>query len=94
MRLLPWTTPDGGPCYLSTDDPGSVVSRLADDIEEAQLDSGRGVLAGSEAVLADAAAGDRAVRFALTRAAESLRDALRVADSRGARIDQRPKPMP
>ena len=45
------------------------------------------VLAGSRAVLADAAAGERAVRFALTRAVESLEDVLRVAVSRGQRID-------
>ncbi|MGA4841051.1 hypothetical protein [Streptomyces sp. G45] len=88
MRLLPWPNPDGGPCYLSTDDPTSVISRLADDIEEAQLASGRQVLTISEAILADAAAGDRTVRFALTRTVESLRDALRVADSRGDRIDR------
>ncbi|MEU9110413.1 hypothetical protein AB0D04_01130 [Streptomyces sp. NPDC048483] len=34
LRLLPWTTPEGEPCYLSTDDPDSRLSVLADDIEE------------------------------------------------------------
>ncbi|MER7055426.1 hypothetical protein [Streptomyces sp. NPDC000351] len=86
LRLLPWTTPEGNPCYLSTDNGRSLLSRLADDIEEAQLGSGEQVLAGARAVLADRKAGERAVRFALTRATESLEDVLRVAVSRGERV--------
>ncbi|WP_081239294.1 hypothetical protein [Streptomyces viridosporus] len=86
FRLLPWTTPEGKPCYLSTDSDRSRLSRLADDVEEDQLDSGEQVLAGARAVLADPGAGERAVRFALTRATESLEEALRVAESRGRRI--------
>ncbi|MEV0223391.1 hypothetical protein [Streptomyces sp. NPDC050704] len=86
LRLLPWTTPEGRPCYLSTDSQNSRLSLLADDLEEAQLDSGEQVLAGARAVLADTEAGERAVRFALTRATESLSDVLRIAVSRGGRI--------
>jgi hypothetical protein len=86
LRLLPWTTPDGKPCYLSTDSDHSRLSLLADDMEAAQLDSGEQVLLGARAVLADAKAGERAVRFALTRATESLSDVLRVAVSRGRRM--------
>ncbi|MFF5519220.1 hypothetical protein [Streptomyces coeruleorubidus] len=82
MRLLPWTGADGKPCYLSTDNPDSLLSRLADDVEAAQLASAEQVLAGAKAVLGDPKAGERAVRFALTRAVESLGDALRVAVSR------------
>jgi hypothetical protein len=88
-RLLPWTTPEGKPCYLSADSDDSLLSRLADDVEAAQLDSGEQVLTGARAVLADARAGERAVRFALTRAAESLADVLRIAASRGARLHVR-----
>ncbi|MEV5346264.1 hypothetical protein [Streptomyces achromogenes] len=86
LRLLPWTSPDGKPCYLSTDHDDSRLSRLADDVEAAQLRSGEQVLAGARAVLADRAAGERAVRFALTRAGESLEEVLRIAHSRGARL--------
>ena len=50
------------------------------------VDSGRLVLAGSRAVPADPEAGERAVRFALTRATESLEETLRIAVSRGMRI--------
>ncbi|MEU3086441.1 hypothetical protein ACWCQ0_01520 [Streptomyces massasporeus] len=83
MRLLPWTGADGKACYLSTDDPHSHLSQLADDVEAAQLASAEQVLAGARAVLGDPKAGERAVRFALTRAVESLGDVLRVAVSRG-----------
>lgn len=86
MRLLPWAGPGGKPCYLSTDDPDSRLSRLADDIEAAQLASAEQVLAGAEAVLRDTEAGERAVRFALARTLESLGDVLRVVVSRGERI--------
>ncbi|MEU0115064.1 hypothetical protein ABZ137_15365 [Streptomyces bobili] len=89
LRLLPWTTPEGKPCYLSTDSDDSRLSRLADDLEEAQLDSGEQVLAGARAVLSDPKAGERAVRFALTRATECLADLLRIAVSRGERIPRR-----
>ncbi|MGW3659897.1 sulfatase [Streptomyces sp. NPDC005151] len=86
LRLLPWMSPEGRPCYLSTDKPDSRLSGLADEVEGDQLDCGEAVVAGAEAVLADQAAGELAVRFALTRAIESLREVLRVAESRGARI--------
>ncbi|MFJ4539035.1 hypothetical protein ACIP39_24205 [Streptomyces tibetensis] len=82
MRLLPWTGSDGKPCYLSTDDPGSLLSRLADDLEAAQLVSAEQVIAGARAVLNDHEAGERALRFALTRAVESLAEVLRIAVSR------------
>ncbi|MFF9803161.1 hypothetical protein ACF1G3_37955 [Streptomyces rochei] len=89
LRLLPWSTPEGNPCYLSTDSDHSRLSQLADDLEEAQIDSGEQVLAGARAVLADPKAGERAVRFALTRAVECLADLLRIAVSRGERIPRR-----
>ncbi|MFB7187189.1 hypothetical protein ACFCZT_18245 [Streptomyces sp. NPDC056230] len=47
-------------------------------------------MAGAEAVLADQATGELAFRYALTRAVESLREVLRVAESRGARIRDEP----
>ncbi|MBC2904050.1 hypothetical protein [Streptomyces cupreus] len=86
LRLLPWTSPEGKPCYLSTDGGHGPLSRLADELEDAQLASGEQVLAGARAVLADPKAGEHAVRFALSRAVESLTDVLRVAVSRGGSI--------
>ncbi|MFJ9560252.1 hypothetical protein ACIRQQ_09445 [Streptomyces fuscichromogenes] len=89
MRLLPWTNLDGHPCYLSADDHRSSLSLLADSVETAQLASGKDVLAGARAVLADNKAGEFAVRSALTRATESLEDVIRIAVSRGGRLLER-----
>ncbi|WP_299537854.1 hypothetical protein [uncultured Streptomyces sp.] len=82
LRLLPWTSPEGKPCYLSTDHPGGRLSRLADEVEAELVECGEAVLSGARAVLADAGAGETALRFALTRTTESLRDVLRVAECR------------
>ncbi|MEU6381001.1 hypothetical protein [Streptomyces sp. NPDC046909] len=88
LRLLPWATPEGKPCYLSTDGGDSKLSQLADDVEAAQLRSGEQVLAGARAVLADAKSGEQAIRFALARATESLEDVMRIAVSRGGRVPE------
>ncbi|WEH40306.1 hypothetical protein [Streptomyces sp. AM 2-1-1] len=85
LRLLPWNSPEGRCCYLSTDDPGSRMSRLADDVEAELVACGEDVLAGAREVLADESAGEGAVRFALKAATESLRDVLRVAECREGR---------
>lgn len=73
-------------CGENTAYPGP-LSQLADSVEVMQLGSAEDALARGRAVLADSAAGERALRFALTRAAESLEDVLRIAASRGQRLD-------
>ncbi|WP_037820000.1 hypothetical protein [Streptomyces sp. NRRL S-146] len=85
-RLLPWPSPEGNPCYLVTDDDGSYLSRLADDLEALQLATGIDVLGHAREVLEDPASPYREVRFAGLRLAECLSDALRVAESRGMRL--------
>ncbi|MBK0376394.1 sulfatase [Streptomyces californicus] len=90
FRLLPWRSLDGKACYLSTADPNSRLSRLADEMEEDQIDSGGVVLEGAREVLADEAAGEVAVRFALTQAVLSLGEVLVVARSRGQRLPDVP----
>ncbi|WP_103535282.1 sulfatase [Streptomyces sp. SM11] len=86
LRLLPWRSLEGKPCYLSTRNPDSRLSRLADEMEEEQIECGNVVLEGAREVLADQAAGEVAVRFALTQAVLSLREVLVVAHSRGQRL--------
>ncbi|MGW6456292.1 hypothetical protein ACWF94_10260 [Streptomyces sp. NPDC055078] len=86
LRRLPWDSPEGKACYLSPSSTGSVVSRIADEIEEAQTNAAATVIQGIQAVLDDRNAGVRECRFALTRAQEVLRDLLRVAESRGDRL--------
>lgn len=88
LRLLPWTTPDGGPCYLSTDDAGSRMSRLADELEAELLESAEYVLGEARPMLAEVGLGKRELRFVGMRLAEALGDALRIAESRGARLSE------
>ncbi|MEV7772737.1 hypothetical protein [Kitasatospora sp. NPDC086791] len=85
-RLLPWTSPEGKPCYLVSAAEGGYVSRLADDVEATLLDTGADVLDHAREVLADLASPCAEVRFAASRLAECLRDALLVAESRGLRL--------
>ncbi|MEU3755108.1 hypothetical protein AB0H17_20420 [Streptomyces olivoreticuli] len=74
------TTCDSAVCTNGT------LSRIADSVETEQTNASAEVLSGAKAVLADADAGERQLRFALVRAVESLGEVLRVAESRGARI--------
>ncbi|MFG3022074.1 hypothetical protein ACGFZQ_26580 [Streptomyces sp. NPDC048254] len=67
----------------------SEVLGLENSVEVAHLASGKDVLAGARAVLADEKAGEYAVRSALTRATESLEDVIRIAVSRGGRLLER-----
>ena len=90
-RLLPWTTPDGNPCYLSTDGRGYLAT-LADGIEEVQLTMGQELLDHARSVLAPGARAltDVEYRWLACRLTEALTDALRFADSRGQRIPDPP----
>ncbi|MFD5741264.1 hypothetical protein ACFXJM_08100 [Streptomyces massasporeus] len=85
-RLLPWLSAEDNPCYLVTDDDGSRLSRLADELEAVQLTTGADVLGLARRVLDDPASPYREIRFAGLRLAECLTDALRVAESRGMRL--------
>ncbi|MBQ1122281.1 hypothetical protein [Streptomyces sp. B15] len=87
LRLLPWTTEFGKPCYLSGD-LDSTVSCYADELEEAQLADGDRALKRFLFVYGDdekARADDETTRAA-TETAAALSNVLRVADSRGARL--------
>lgn len=88
MRLLPWMGPDGKRCYLSTDDRGGYLSRLADDMEEVQLDTGEELLEHAAELLSGrpAEATVDELRFSVHRLCEALRDALRIAESRSGRV--------
>lgn len=85
-RLLPWESDTGKPCFLRTDGTPSVLSRLADDLEAVQLSMGADVLKVASKVLEDPLSPHAEVRYAGVRLAECLRDALRVAESRGMRL--------
>ncbi|GGN75359.1 hypothetical protein GCM10011579_055350 [Streptomyces albiflavescens] len=84
-RLLPWSGPEGKPCYLVSDDHGGPVSRLADATESIQLGMGTELLAHAHSMLPDSPPGE--LRFLAERLTEALLVALRVAESRGRRLD-------
>lgn len=86
-RLLPWTSPEGKPCYLSSDGRG-YLSTLADSIETVQLSMGQELLEYARGATAPGAKALSAseYRWLACRLAEALADALRVAESRGQRI--------
>ncbi|MGK5640669.1 hypothetical protein ACSNOK_20490 [Streptomyces sp. URMC 126] len=88
-RLLPWTTEDGKPCLLLTDDRWGHLSRLADDVESLQLALGADVLEYAREVLDDPSAPEHELRFVGVRLSECLRDALSVAKSRGSSLPPR-----
>ncbi|GHG39060.1 hypothetical protein [Streptomyces zaomyceticus] len=94
LRLLPWSSPDGKPCYLSTDSNDGPVSRLADTTEAAQLEAGQELLEHAMEVMADAESDPAELRVLARDLTETLRDTLRVAVSRGHRLPTLPSAVP
>ncbi|MFE3655939.1 hypothetical protein [Streptomyces sp. NPDC059165] len=87
LRLLPWSGPEGKPCFLSTDDSSGYLSRLADSTEAVQLGLGTELLEHALEVLAHEESGaEEELRLLAQDLAAALRDALRVAVSRGHRL--------
>jgi hypothetical protein len=86
LRLLPWSGPDGKPCYLSTDDAGSHLSRLADDTEAIQLGLATDLVAYSSEALGNEETKPEELRRLSADLTEALKDAIRVAASRGHRL--------
>ncbi|MFG2889876.1 hypothetical protein [Streptomyces sp. NPDC048248] len=84
-RLLPWSTPEGKTCLLVGDGSG-FVSRVADSVESVQLGMAGELLGHAADMLGDRKATAEELRFLARRLTEALRDACRVAESRGARL--------
>ncbi|WP_406196643.1 hypothetical protein OG331_15915 [Streptomyces sp. NBC_01017] len=83
LRLLPWSGPEGKPCYLSTDDRGGYMSRLADNIEAVQMGTAAELLEQVSEKLDDQDTGPEELRRLAKELTGALRDMLRVATSRG-----------
>jgi hypothetical protein len=92
LRLLPWVGPEGKPCFLSADDHGGFLSRLADNTEAVQLGLGAELVQRAGEVLADRKAPSEELRVLVANLAGALRDALRVAESRGRRLPTQTAP--
>ncbi|WP_148590174.1 hypothetical protein [Streptomyces sp. WAC01526] len=84
-RLLLWSSPDGKPCFLVGDGTG-YVSRLADEMEEAQLDSAAELGEEAHRILAARAWTPGEIHLLALELAASLANVRRVAESRGARL--------
>ncbi|MGW3566533.1 hypothetical protein ACWDSL_22125 [Streptomyces sp. NPDC000941] len=85
-RLLPWPDSAGKRCYLVTDDGNSRLSRLADEMEAAQLTAGVELLGHAGEMLRAHKVSEGELRFLVKSLREALTDALRVAESRGGRL--------
>lgn len=86
LRLLPWTGSDSKPCFLSTDDSGGYLSRLADNLESVQLGMATELLDQALDMLADANTEPDDLRLLAKDLTGALRETLRVAISRGCRL--------
>ncbi|MGX4691654.1 hypothetical protein [Streptomyces sp. JNUCC 63] len=86
LRLLPWLSPEGKPCFLANGSEGGYISRLADETEDLQLAEGLEVLVEARRLLRDPLSPNVEVRYAAIRLSECLADVLRVAESRGRRL--------
>ncbi|QKW07391.1 hypothetical protein HUT18_14350 [Streptomyces sp. NA04227] len=82
LRLLPWTSPDGKACFLSTAGPDSKLSQIADEVEEAITDEALEVFEGVQALLGDTGTDAHHLRVALVQAAGSLDAMIRIAEVR------------
>ncbi|MFF8608986.1 hypothetical protein ACF06X_23935 [Streptomyces sp. NPDC015346] len=80
-RLLPWSGPDGKPCYLIGDGTGR-LSRLADQIETVQIGLARQVLERAHGTLSDPAANADELHTLARHLTDALRDALLIAECR------------
>ncbi|MFF7162858.1 hypothetical protein ACFZBP_16125 [Streptomyces sp. NPDC008086] len=83
LRLLPWSGPEGKPCYLSTDDGEGYMSRLADNIEAMQLGTAAELLERASNKLDDQGTSSEDMRRLAKDLTGALREVLRVATSRG-----------
>ncbi|MFD8547104.1 hypothetical protein [Streptomyces sp. NPDC059649] len=86
LRLLPWSGPDGQPCYLSTENNGGYLSRVADNTEALQLEVAAELGEHALEVLSDWQNWPNELRLLVTDMAGALRDVRRVAISRGHRL--------
>lgn len=75
--------PGGKPCYLSTDDPNSYMSRLADNVEAIQLGTAAALLERASETLDARDTDPNDLRRLVHDFTGVLRDVCRVAASRG-----------
>ncbi|MGG2461616.1 hypothetical protein ACO0M4_17650 [Streptomyces sp. RGM 3693] len=87
LRLLPWSTWDGRPCYLAASGDGNgYLSRKADRMEAQQMRNAANAFTDAQTALRNEAAGPLLLRLTLIRTTAALANTLRIADSRLGRL--------
>ena len=86
MRLLPWTSDTGKPCYVPLTAEGGPVSAIADAVEGEQVADARAVLAEAESIWRIRCRGARAAARARRGRSACSGAPIRVAESRGQRL--------
>ncbi|MFI0940280.1 hypothetical protein [Streptomyces sp. NPDC021020] len=87
MRLLPWSGEGGKPSYLITDgEAGSVLTRLADNLEEVQVGMASDLLEYVDDVLSEGFVSETELRGMIASLCQSVRDLVRIANCRGDRL--------
>jgi hypothetical protein len=82
---LPWTGPEGKPCYLAGDGAG-YLSRLADNMEVAQLGLAGELLQEAQRILEERRWTPGELHLLTVQLTEALGNVHRIAQSRGARL--------
>ncbi|WP_330477772.1 hypothetical protein OG301_13960 [Streptomyces platensis] len=84
-RLLPWLSAEGNPCFLVGDGTG-YVARLADAMEEEQLDSAGELIEEALRLLAGLSWTPGELHLLAVELTTALTDVRRVAKGRGVRL--------
>ncbi|WP_438486144.1 hypothetical protein [Streptomyces sp. S186] len=85
-RLLPWTSPDGKPCYLLGGTGTGYVSRLADKVEAEQMHSAAELIEDAGNILAARSWTPGEIHLLAVELNDHLAKVHRVSQSRGARL--------
>lgn len=92
MRLLPWAGEDGKPSFLITDGgAGSVLNRLADNLEAVQLGMASDLLEYIDEMLSEEDLSETELRGAVASLCQAVRDLVRIAECRGGRLPVPPR---
>ncbi len=86
VRLLPWVSSEGKPCYLAGGGSGGYLSRLADNMESVQLGLAADLIKEARVVLDGRKWTPGELHLLAVQLTEALTDVHRVAKSRGARL--------
>ncbi|MGW1716729.1 ATP-binding protein [Streptomyces sp. NPDC002156] len=85
VRLLPWTGSEGQPCLLISDGDGP-VTRIANQVEAVQLSLADRLLCRAQELIAAPELPISELGALATQLTDALRDALLIAECRGARL--------